>query len=276
MNNLPHLTSYMNGPPKFEVGLKPIDIDDWLKNDDQTHWIKDKANLLDNFRDDVYAAFDDSYEIQNELADLIGQHLQKEIAKDEPPLITASRHVSDDLIIMDKRDGEWKLIATTLCAPTFFDAKYALGKSLALLHGPIPTGAFDLTGRIARIFDNLAQDKVLERFNWTIQWSNERYTPNGGKLREMAMAADLGEAKKMLFERVERQTIRLLPKSGALVFTIRIRLSNLWHLIQTKNEFDAFKNAWQNAPEPVRQYKKWAPLERHVAYLLNYIDENKE
>jgi dimethylamine monooxygenase subunit A len=267
----PHLITNMKGPPKFEVGLRPIALENWLMPDDQLAWLEGKNHLLNTEAKNVYAAYDDSLATQTELAQLIIESVNFPINSDEPPLIAASRLVSDDLIIMDKREGEWKLVAATLCAPTFFDANYALGKSLTLLHDPIPTGNFNLSDRIARIFDNLANDIVLERFNWTIQWSDRRYTPAGQILRDMAQTARLEDAKTMLFERVERQTIRRLPKTGAIVFTIRIRQCNLWDLLQNNDEAKAFENAWKNAPQNVRDYKKWQSLERHVEYLLKSI-----
>lgn len=269
MINQPHLLLNMKGPPKFEVGLRPIAIENWLFPDDQSQWLVEKNQLLNNEISQVYVSHEDSMAAQYELANLVAKSANKNIDINEPPLIAASRLVSDDLIIMEKKDGAWFLSAATLCSPTFFSAKFAYGKSLEILHGPIPTGNFDLSGRIARVFDNLNSDTVLERFNWTVQWSNERYTPDGSLLREMAQNADLSIAKNMLFERVERQTIRVLPQTRAIVFTIRIRINNLWNIIKERNEFLAFQNAWENAPKEVRQYKKWAPLERHVDFLIN-------
>ncbi len=264
----PHLTNIMKGPPKFEVGLRPISDSNWLNPDDQEHWLPSKNQLLNNSLDEVFGAFDDTYDLQSELAQLVSRHKNAPLKGDEPPLVSASRLTSDDLIIMDKRDGAWTLVAATLCNPTFFDAGYALGKDISLLHGPIPTGAYDLSGRIARVFDNLSEDMVLERFNWTVQWSSQRYTPNGAILREASLNAPLQETKDMVHERVERQTIRLLPKTRAIVFTIRIRIANLWGLLLNSDERNAFENAWTNAPQNVRDYKKWHSLEHHVKYLL--------
>lgn len=268
MQTPPHVTNIMKGPPKFEVGLRPIKPSEWLNPDDQEHWLPSKNQLLNNSLSDVFGAFDDTLEVQSELAEMVSAHKSAPLKGNEPPLISASRLTSDDLIIMDKRDGAWTLVAATLCNPTFFDAGYALGKDLSLLHGPVPTGAYDLSGRIARVFDNLAPDLVLERFNWTVQWSHQRYTPNGAILREASKKAPLSEAKSMVHERVERQTIRILPKTRAIVFTIRIRISNLWDLLQAWEERKAFENAWINAPQNVREYKKWESLEHHVKYLL--------
>lgn len=258
----------MKGPPKFEVGLRPIAPQNWLNPDDQEHWLPSKNQLLNNSLSDVYGAFEDSLNAQTELAEMVAEHKNAVLKSGEPPIVSASRLTSDDLIIMDKRDGAWTLVAATLCNPTFFDAGYALGKDLNLLHGPIPTGSYDLSGRIARVFDNLAPNTVLERFNWTVQWSHQRYTPNGAILREASKKAQLSEAKEMVHERVERQTIRILPKTRAIVFTIRIRIANLWQILQSQEERNAFEDAWRNAPQNVREYKKWESLEHHIKYLL--------
>lgn len=268
MNSSPHLINIMKGPPKFEVGLRPIAKENWLLPDDQIHFLTQKNELLSNNQNEVLAYYQESIPAQNELLALIKENTNYKAENSELPIIAASRLVSDDLIIMEKKNGAWELTAATLCSPTFFSAQYALGKSISLLHGPIPTGNYDLSGRISRVFDNLNENMLLERFNWTVQWSNQRFTPDGSKLREMAKIADLSQAKNMLFERVERQTIRLLPKTGAIVFTIRIRLNNLWNIIKSKDELIAFENAWKNAPQEVKDYKKWQVLERHVNHLL--------
>jgi dimethylamine monooxygenase subunit A len=117
----------------------------------------------------------------------------------------------------------------------------------------------------------LQADTILERHNWTVQWSDARYTPDGTPLREQAALAPSGQEHHQLFLRVERQTIRRLPVSGAVLFTIRIRLSKLADLLAQSEHAAAFARAWETAPQPVRDYKKWAVLERHVAALLKAI-----
>lgn len=268
MNGTSHLTKNMNGPPQFNVGLKPINIENWLFPDDQSDWLIEKNRLIDENSVEVFQAYPQSLPAQIEAAEIIAQITKQPLKLDEPPLLAASRLVSDDLIIMEKAGDIWQLNALSLCAPTFFNAKYAIGKSLGLLHDPIPTEGFDLTNRIGRVFDNFAPDMVLERFNWTIQWGSQKHTPNGEVLRENARNADIKNAKSLLFERVERQTIRKLPNSGAIIFTIRIRLNNLWQMLQNPETRIAFEDAWFNAPQNVREYKKWAVLERHVDALL--------
>jgi hypothetical protein len=107
-----------------------------------------------------------------------------------------------------------------------------------------------------------------------VQWSDARYTPDGTPLREAAAAAALEEAKDALHLRVERQTIRRLPETGAVLFTIRIRLYRLAELLADQPLASAFWQAWAEASPDVRAYKKWESLERHVAALLHDYRRN--
>jgi dimethylamine monooxygenase subunit A len=265
---------FYSGPPRFDVGLKPIEPKDWLLPDDQIDWLTGKNQLIDHQREAVFVALAASEPAQQEAANLVSAACQIPLNQHEPPLLAAARLVSDDLIVMEKRDNEWTNTACCLCSPTFFSASYALGKSLALLHEPVPDGDFGLAARISRVFTHLAVDRILERHNWTVQWSDARYIPDGASLRAAASAAEIGQNSNQLFLRVERQTIRVLPQTGAILFTIRIRLTRLADLLADPAHKTAFEQAWTQASEPVRTYKKWAVLEAHVAHLLNASGNN--
>jgi hypothetical protein len=101
-----------------------------------------------------------------------------------------------------------------------------------------------------------------------VQWSDARYTPDGTPFRQAAGVAGLLEARDAHQFRVERQTIRRLPQTGAVLFTIRIRLYKLADLLEERDLATAFREAWREASPDVRAYKKWESLERHVAALL--------
>jgi dimethylamine monooxygenase subunit A len=263
-----HLLPFLQGPPRFDVGLRPIALDRWLFPDDQAHWLAEKAHLIDSQRDAVFVASPASLSAQGEAAALIAHAGNVALSPHDAPLIAAARLVSDDLVIMEYVDGQWINSACCLCNPTFFSAHFAHGKSLEVLHGPVPDGDFGLAARVGRVFTNLATDTILERHNWTVQWSDARYTPDGTPLRDAAASADIAQANEHLFLRVERQTIRKLPQSGAVLFTIRIRLTKLADVLADAQHKAAFEKSWVDAPQNVRAYKKWGVLERHVSAVL--------
>ena len=270
----PPFLPFLEGPPEFRVGLKPIVESAWLAPDSETHWLSGKSDLLDVQSADVFRALPGSEAAQAEVAALIAAALQIETTKtEEPDLVRAARLVSDDLVIMARDAAEaWTAQAVCLCSPTFFSAGDAIGKSLDGLHGPVPdrlgpNETQALGARIARMFESLRDGLVLERFNWTVQASAARFTPDGAPLRKLAETARLEDALALLHLRVERQTIRLLPESGAVLFTIRIALDPLEAVFTVEGARDAFLHAWRNAPDHVRVYKKWAAYERLVTAL---------
>jgi hypothetical protein len=276
----PALLPFLRGPNAFTVSLRPIDPDRWLVPDDQAHWLVGKAALIDADRDAVFAEMPGSVAGQTEAADRVAAAIGTAWGHtdDEPPLLAASRRVSDDLCLLEPRGGEWMLTALSLCAPTFFSAHEAIGGSLAVLHGPVPDrlgagGQQGLAARIARIFTALPADQVLERHNWTVQWGDTRHTPDWRPVMAAADAADTSTdtalAGRHLHLRVERQTISRLPQTGGVLFTIRIRHTRLAPLMGDAAVRAAFVHAWTQTPPEVRAYKRWRHLERHVAALLD-------
>lgn len=254
----------------MDVGLRPIDPALWLFPDDQAHWLAGKGALIRERLAEVHAWTAPGHPAVHEAAAMVAVAAGGVLVDGCPPLAAAALLVSDDLVVMAPGpDGGWTAVAACLCSPTFFSAAEAVGGSLAALHGPVPEAS--LAGRISRVFDLLRDGLVLERLNWTVQWSDARFTPSGAPLRAAAEAASTELAAAMLHQRVERQTIRRLPESGAVLFTIRVRLTRLAALIAAPADRLAFARAWAEAPHAVRAYKKWAPLERHVHALLDSL-----
>lgn len=273
---------WLAGPARFDVGLRPIKPADWLFPDDQAASLPAKTQLLWSRPDQVLRRLPGSLAAEAELLALVrtaaGEaDVPVPASGSGDALLDAALAVSDDLVLLapgdaadaaDAGGGGWRVRAICLCAPTFFDAAHALGGDLAMLHGPVPGGAPGLSGRIGRVFDMLRPGQVLERHNWTVQWGAERHVPSAAPWRAAAAAAPTDLAATMLVERVERQTIRKLPATGWIVFTIRIRLTPLAQRLSCPEAALAFAAAWTGSAPEVRTYKGWDLLDRHVRPLL--------
>ncbi len=70
---------------------------------------------------------------------------------------------------------------------------------------------------IFRIFDNLKVEQPVCRFNWSVYPDNELF--HDDRQAEHLKKGNLGINA---FVRVEHQTLRKLPRSGDILFTIRI------------------------------------------------------
>ena len=178
------------------------------------------------------------------------------VAAERPALLAAARRVPDDLCLMEKRDGGWRLTALSLCAGSFFTADQALGRDLAVLHGPAPGFQDEMLARVERMFDALRPELVLERRNWTVSNSAELFAPDPASIRSRIGDIDPAQAGRALNLRVERQTLRRLPKTGGVLFTIRIWLAPLESLRADSRALDGFAEAWRRAPARFRAYKR--------------------
>jgi hypothetical protein len=259
---------WADAPPGFAIGLRPIAPQDWLEGGERNPAAR-KDPLYALHRDLVWAETDGSRPAQAEALALIeAAGVAAPPRPDLPPLQAAARAVADDLCLMEKREGEWRLTAISLSAGTFFTAAEVIGKPLAGLHAPVPGFGERFLARVTRIFDALPTDAVLERRNWTVMAGDELHAPDGAAVRERIAAIAAEAAGAALFVRVERQTIRRLPTSGGVLFTIRVWRHALAALDADPARRAAFAAAWRNADPEFRSYKRLAAYDALVeAYL---------
>lgn len=240
----------------FTIGLKPLDLADWVEIDETYDaQMQEKWRLYAAVPDKVFVAEADTGAAQQEVLDLLQTHvvthfperfrrnhdgiamtdhlvLSSADTASMPPLKAASLLVQEDLILMRKGENGWRLAAGSLCFPSSWTLTEKFGRPLQDIHQPVPqfgpgTRNNDL---INRMFDKLHQP--VQRFNWSIQAGGALYHPlsHTGRVERAEQrpskfdGADLNAAA---FIRVERQTLRKLPQSGDILFTIRIYLDPL-------------------------------------------------
>jgi dimethylamine monooxygenase subunit A len=254
----PTHTPYDGSSKPFTIGLKPLDLKDWIEIDRHFEaYLAEKERLHAVIPNLVFVEEPDTREAQREVLDLLATHLTQrgadryrrsgdmvEIAgiprqvaigaNDVPPLRAASMLVQEDLILMRKGADGWRLVAGSLCFPSSWSLAENFGKPLHEIHDPVP--AFGPGTRMAelinRMFDNLPAGQPVQRWNWSLQPNADLYHPLSNQQRseraEKRPSKFAGDAAfATAFIRVERQTLRKLPKSGDILFTIRIHLDPL-------------------------------------------------
>ncbi|WP_269932368.1 heme-dependent oxidative N-demethylase family protein [Aminobacter sp. HY435] len=253
---IPVHTPYDGTSKPFAVGLKQADARDWIESDDHLEaYLTEKDRLYAALPDKVFVAEPETRAAQQEVLDLLVAHLVErypEIYRLEGgrciiadtgrvvdvadpgnyPLIAASRLVQEDLILMRRGENGWRLAAGSLCFPSSWKLTEKFGLPIHDIHGPVPGfgPGTRMAELIARMFDKLAV--LVERFNWSVQANGELYHPLSDRQRlARSAAADSNfpgaDVAGHAFIRVERQTLRKLPVSGDVLFTIRIYLDPL-------------------------------------------------
>ncbi|GLQ77111.1 hypothetical protein GCM10007881_06270 [Mesorhizobium huakuii] len=255
---LPTHTPYDGSSKLFNIGLKPLDPANWIEVDGHLlPYLAEKRRLYAEIPERVFVEEDGTRDAQREVLDLLGAYLPERFprthrrtdadievvgAADHPalpsgladaPLVAASLLVQEDLILMRRDAAGWRLAAGSLCFPSSWSLTEKFGKPLQQIHEPVPgfgpgTRPAEL---INRMFDGL-QGQAVERFNWSIQADNALYHPLSN-VERIDRATNRptrfpdGDVKAHAFIRVERQTLRKLPASRDILFTIRIHLDPL-------------------------------------------------
>ena len=252
----------------FRIGLRPIPAADWLEGGESDPAAR-KDPLFDASRRLVWAETPGSAAAQAQALALIEATIGPgPAAPGLPPLYAAARRIPDDLCLMEKREGAWRLTALSLSAGSFFTAEQAIGKSMRELHVPVTGFAERFLARVERIFEGLREGLVLERRNWTLLNSDALHTPDPAPIRAHIAAINPAEAGQALRLRVERQTLLRLPGPDAALFTIRVSLTPLEALTADPGRLAAFARAWREAPADFRAYKRLDLYDDLVAAFL--------
>ena len=150
---------------------------------------------------------------------------------DDPTLsliAIAALLVQEDLVLMRKSADGWKLVAASLCFPSAWNLLEKFRKPLHEIHAPVPDfgGGTRNASLIERMFDNLSPARSVLRWNWSLYGDDKLYHPHS----DNGMKRRFGEGDNIAGRvtlRLERQTLRKLPQSGDILFTIRIYLDPL-------------------------------------------------
>lgn len=269
---------FPGGDAAFRIGLRPVSEEAWLEPGAPDP--ERKARLLARRPRAVWGELDGSRPGQAEALAMVAGARGEPSAGDDPatpPLWAAGLRVADDLCLMERRAGAWTLTAASLCSPSFFTAEQAVGRDLRGLHGPVPGFEALLLSRVERIFDALRPGLILERRNWSVTPSGDLFLPDAAPVRAAWEALSPGEALAALHVRMERQTLRRLPETDAVLFTIRIHRHSLTELAACPASLAAFAQAWRAAMggegEPFRRYKGLALYDGAVPRFLAQAGE---
>ncbi len=136
------------------------------------------------------------------------------------PLDEAARLVREDLCLHLEREGHPVLVAGSVCFPTRWTLAEKIGRPLDLVHGPVPGYADELALKVRQFMSRIRPGPGVWRRNWSIM-PTDRLSLPGHHNEYLPTALAPGE----LFYRTERQTLRRLPATAAVVFTIAIDIT---------------------------------------------------
>ena len=191
------------------------------------------------------------------------------------PLEAAARLVAEDLVVMSPAEpqspaeSEYVLTAAVLCAPSRWDLHEKVGRTMREIHGPVPD--YDtIAGATDRFFTRLADGDIIERTNWTVLDNPTGFQPAPGPSWDVTVA-DVADEELLqhLWLRLERQTLRRLPHSGSVLFTILTQCTRLDEVAQLGEHVTRQLAMWVSTTgQDVRSYRGWGAQAPRVAAAL--------
>ena len=207
------LAPSVDRPARAGMGLERIAPGDWLMP------LADPAARRTAFEDqlDAIQILPGAEDAAAEAARLLGHATLPE----------AARAVWEDLCILLPAEDGYRLRAAAVAFPTDWRLDDKMELPLAAIHAPIHGYAERLSEGVDHFFRTLAAGPIFGRSNWfVVPGADWRYLPTDDPAARFAhvTATNAGET---LFIRCERQTLRRLPETSAVLFTIGVAVARL-------------------------------------------------
>jgi hypothetical protein len=273
------------------MGLRTVPEAEWFEIDDRYRAdIAERGRLLAESHEDVFGALPRSEPARVETLTMVMEHLARvhpdwfvadgtaihnrltgerwTIAALDA-LELAGRLVQEDLCLIEASPEGPRLTAAVLCFPSQWRLHEKLGRPLAEVHGNVPLYADRLARPVDRFMDQVRPGHIATRLNWSVGADPALFQPFGKWRTEVDATITKQNAGQRLFLRVERQTLRRLPVTGAVLFGIRVHVYPMAYAIDAPDKAAAFASAVRALPPEMAKYKS---LPMFQDALLGWLD----
>jgi hypothetical protein len=283
----PDYQPYQAGPFRWRLGLRPLDLADWIDVDDAyEHDLAVKAAVLAAHHDEAVVVLPDVEDEANEVLDALVEHLTVRLRdrvprgerwggrpgeRPEPdhtlhPLDAAGRLVQEDLVLLVERAGGLVVGGGSVCFPNRWDLRSKVGRSLADVHAPVARLNDELGDPIDRVLERLTPHRPFWRLGWGVLDTDELYQPPDAVTGRPASAPPVAPGRAHL--RVERETLRRFPRTRCVLFTIRTYITPVSSIVPRVDDALRLADALDALPADVAAYKQLDELGPRVAAWL--------
>jgi hypothetical protein len=169
-------------------------------------------------------------------------------------------------------DGAWHLEGAVLCFPSTWSLAEKLGGTATRIHAPVRHYADELSDRVDTFFDRLAPGKLVWRRNVSLWPACLLWVPHHAIDPTLWDAPASDPSAPLLWVRSERQTLRRLPDTGAILFTIRVQMAPL-SILSTRPDRARDMALWLRSPSGEARRLQLGPLLDHD---LAWLDRTAE
>ena len=276
------------------MGLVALQLKDWIEADEYFYdELKDKKQLLISNYPEVFASRPGSLPAQTEVLALVLKHMEEyypgvlKIEQDEVilpklkwkfrisdfeewPLDLCGRFVQEDLCLMAPGPDGYTLEAASLCFPARWRLMDKMGLPMSGIHKPVPDYSEKLSRPVDSFFNRIDVDRPVWRVNWSLTTDPTMFQPVRQKHSASELSITSQNAGEKVYMRCERQTLRRLPDTGWILFTIKTYLDKVSKLHKYPKEAQNLSSLLRSAPSTLLSYKN---INHFLEPLLVYLDE---
>lgn len=280
-------------PHTISIGVRRLDLSHWLDLQTRVQRSAEKQVLLDEHHGEVVATIPGSQAGGSEVLGLVVEHLaQRGLVSRKGdtvvdlesgkvtdvaglhPLDAASRLVGEDLCLMEPgasaRSG-YVLTAASVCFPSRWRLSEKIGTSMAAIHSPV--AHYDrISDATDRFFEALTVERPVHRVNWTLIDDPALFQPEPARRSaDRAARETFDDPAHQVHLRIERQTLRRLPATGGVLFTIDTHVRPLGSL--TAAQRIDLAGSIEGVDATTSGYKGWDAL---LPAVLQWTAETRE
>ena len=208
--NFWHSPPWKNGTKKYQLGLRPISLSNWLTSDSAL-WANKSHQLTRKYSEVV--AEDSAFE----LPDSSQWSLPWKPRGDHSHWIARlGAGLAEDVCLIDLQRDQ-RLVAGCVAAPSYWSLREKLGKSIWDVHAPVQGMNARIGANIERFMAQVPVQTPFYRSNWFVH-STDHYYPE----QQDSLAVPMAN----WFIRSEQQVL-FRPEPRYLLFTIRVVFAGL-------------------------------------------------
>ena len=222
---------------------------------DESEWLQPKPDLA--ARNAAFDSHPDAVQLLPQAAQA-GEELAA-MLDTAGGLEGAARAAHEDMCLLAPDAGEdvYRLIGAAVAWPTDWHPADKLGLPLVAMHAPIDGYAEQLASGVDHFMARLKPGRIFGRCNWFVAPTPAMRWIDTMPPSETFAAVTPDNAGDTLFARCERQTLRRLPETGAILFTIGVYVASLGSLSVNNVTRMAQSLATIPAAEAERRGARW-------------------
>ncbi|KAI2628585.1 hypothetical protein GGR54DRAFT_352098 [Hypoxylon sp. NC1633] len=182
------------------------------------------------------------------------------VIKEKHPLLILLDNVPEDFGIMLRHpeNGYYFFRAGMICSALGWNVGTKIGMQLHEIHQPIPDYKEKMQFSMDRFFSKMPASKPIQRGSWGLEVDQPLYMPPGDPHESYRDIQDKTLTRSRIHLRVDWQTLRRLPLSGAVVFNFKALFTPLEEfrdepyvpslilkvLTEGKDSLMKYKNTW--------------------------------